>query len=658
MNSFTKYPHLFSPLKIGKLEIKNRIEIPPMGINLGRADGYLTPEFFLWVTRLAKSGAGIVTVSDAGIDFGLSGGNVAGPRVDSEDKVPGLSRLADQIHRYNAAASIELTHYGVVANPALVRPLGSMLMSSSDIVWDIGGVPTLVAKEMTHEQIRDVIAGYCSAARLCKQAGFDMVMIHGAHGQLPAQFLSPHFNRRTDEYGGNAENRMRFPLELLAALREAVGPDFPIEYRISGDEIDDDAMHLEDTLTFLDRAQEYIDLVHFSVGIDPGSPVHGRRFMSNYLEPHNVNVPFAEAAKQRLRIPVAVVGGISYHEDAESMIAEGKTDIAVMGRATICDPDGHWKAELGLEEDIRPCMRCCNCGRVSRAMGMKTVLCAMNPTAGRELQYMEIGPAPVKKKVMIVGGGPAGMQAAITASQRGHDVTLYEKGSQLGGMLLTATALPFKEDMRRSVNWLIRQTEKCGAKLVFNTEADEALVRREAPDVLILAVGARPYLASFPGSGAAKAVWAGDIDAGRAAAGEKVAVIGTGLTGLECAVRLAEEGKAVTVIGRRPVDSWCPDSGSGILYSLLVRLEEHGATLLPGCRVKSIGENGVVVENENGEQTVEADTVALATGMRPCADITEKLSGIVRFTRIIGDGRHPGTIMSAIHEGFQAAADI
>lgn len=407
MNPFASYPHLFSPIKIGPLTVKNRIEIPPMGINLGRSDGYVTAEIYLWVKRLARSGAGIVTVSDAGIDFNLSGGNIAGPRLDSEDKIPGLSRLTDEIHRYGAVASIELTHYGVVANPALVRPLGSMLFSSSDIVWENDGHPAQVAKEMSHEEIRQVIAKYCSAAKLCKEAGFDMIMIHGAHGQLPAQFLSPAFNRRTDEYGGSPEKRMRFPLELLAALREALGPNFPIEYRISGDEVAENGMRLGDTLAFLERAQEYIDLVHFSVGIDPKD--HGTRFMPSYLEPHNVNISFAEAAKERLYIPVAVVGGISYHEDGEKLIAAGKTDLVAMGRASICDPDGHWKAELGLEDEIRPCMRCGNCGRVSRQMGMKTVLCSLNPTAGRELEYMELSPALHKKKVMIVGGGPAGM---------------------------------------------------------------------------------------------------------------------------------------------------------------------------------------------------------------------------------------------------------
>lgn len=552
MNKFTNYPHLFSPLKIGKLTVKNRIEIPPMGINLGRSDGYVTAEYYLWVKRLAKSGAGIVTVSDAGIDFALSGGNVAGPRLDSEDKIPGLSRLVDEIHRYHAAASIELTHYGVVANPALVRPLGATLMSSSDITWNVNGVPTIVAKEMTREQIREVIDHYCKAAALVKAAGFDMLMIHGAHGQLPAQFLSPYFNQRTDEYGGTPEKRMRFPLELLKAVRETVGPDFPIEYRISGDEVDEKGMRIEDTLRFLEVAQEYLDLVHFSVGIDPSN--HGRRFNPSYLEPHNVNCSFAEEAKKQLKIPIAVVGGISYHEDGERMIAEGKTDVIVMGRATICDPDGHKKAELGLEEDIRPCMRCGNCGRVSRAMGMKTVLCALNPTAGRELEYMEVCPAPSKKKVMIVGGGPAGMQAAISACQRGHEVTLYEKNGQLGGMLLTAMALPFKQDMRRSVAWLIRKTEKSGAKILLNCEVTPETVQRENPDALIIAVGATPFTPKIPGVEQPQVVWAGDIDTGRSKAGQNVVVIGAGLTGLECAIGLANEGKKVTVVDQNPLE--------------------------------------------------------------------------------------------------------
>ena len=656
MNTFTKFPHLFSPLKVGKLTIKNRIEIPPMGINLGRSDGFVTVEYYLWVKRLAKSGAGLVTVSDAGIDFELSGGAIAGPRLDSEDKIPGLSRLVDEIHRYDAAASIELTHYGVVANPCLVRPLGSMLMSASDVVWQVDGKPTLVAKEMTREQIRTVIDHYCAAAKLCQAAGFDMIMIHGAHGQLPAQFLSPHFNHRTDEYGGSAENRMRFPLELLAAVRAAVGPDFPIEYRISGDEVEPDAMRLEDTLAFLDKAQEYIDLVHFSVGIDPSQ--HGRRFSPSYLEPHNVNISFAAAAKQRLHIPVAVVGGISYHEQCERMIADGRTDMVVMGRATICDPLGHRKAELGLENEIRPCMRCGNCGRVSRAMGMKTVLCALNPTAGRELEYMEVRPAARCKKVLIVGGGPAGMQTAMTAAERGHDVTLCEQSDHLGGMLITASALPFKEDMRRSLAWMIRMTERSGAKIRLSTAVDRALIEAERPDALILAVGAEPFVPPIPGAELPHVVWAGDLDTGKARAGERVVVIGAGLTGLECAINLADEGRQVTVVDQLPLERWCADAGSNVLPSIMYRLEQHGVTLIPQASVSCITDHAVCITVDGEPRQLEADTVAMAAGMRAKTSIVEELSDLVRYTWIVGDCKKAGNIMNAVHGGFQAAVDV
>lgn len=656
MNHFTNYPHLFSPIKVGKLTIKNRIEIPPMGVNLGRSDGFVTAEYYLWVKRLAKSGAGLVTVSDAGIDFELSGGAIAGPRLDSEDKLPGLSRLADEIHRYNATASIELTHYGVVAHPDLVRPLGSMMISSSDVVWNIDGTPTQVAREMTKAEIKEVIEHYCKAAMLCKTAGFDMVMIHGAHGQLPAQFLSPFFNHRTDEYGGSAENRMRFPLELLAALRKTLGPDFAIEYRISGDEVDEQGMRIEDTVAFLERAQEYIDLVHISAGIDPSN--HERRFNPSYMEPHNVNAECAALAKKRLHIPVAVVGGISYHEDAERMIADGMTDMVSIGRATICDPEGHKKAELGLEEEIRPCLRCGHCGRASRAMGTKTTLCAVNPTACRELQYMNILPAPVKKRIMIVGGGPAGMQAAITACQRGHEVELYEASDRLGGRLHTASALSFKADMRRYVAWVIKQTEKCGAVIHPNTKVDAALIREKAPDVVVLAVGAEPFVPGIPGSKLPHVVLAGDVDTGKAEVKGDVVVVGAGLTGLESAVEVAANGHKVTVVDMIPAAHWYDNVTSNISGSLKYRVDVNHVDTVGNAKVVEITENAVTVEVDGVKQVIPAETVIMATGMRPNETALDELEAVVRYTSRVGDCNKVSNLMDAIHSGFQAVVDL
>ena len=522
MSSFNKYPHVFSPIKIGNMEVKNRIQFSPMVSSLSTPTGGVSPELLGYIKYQAQSGVGVITIGSTPIDH-INGVDFFGALdVTSDDNMTDLRRISEVVHRYGAKVSCELVHAGRSA-PKQFRP-NSPAIAPSAIPVENG--PTDI-REMDEKDMETIRNEYCDVAERLMKSGFDMVMVHAAHGNLLAQFMSPKYNQRTDEYGGSFENRVRWPISVLKAMCERVGRGLCIDMRISGDELVPGGMGIEETKAFIRLAQEYIDTVHVSQGLIV-EPKYMPYTMPAFYLPHCHNVKWSEQVKAdpEIHIPVTVVGSITTIAEAEEIIASGKADMVAMARQLMCDNKLLYNAYHGMEEKTRPCLRCHECAPAD----IVHLRCATNPRLGRESEIPEELPyAKHKKRVVVVGGGVAGCMAAKTLVERGHDVTLIEKGDKLGGRLHEISCLSFKFDMRRHLQWLMSSTMECGAKIMLNTEATPEIIMGLKPDVVFVATGAERLSLPIPGIDRENVHHVLDVDTGRAAVGERVVVCGGGL---------------------------------------------------------------------------------------------------------------------------------
>jgi len=657
-----KYQNVFSPFKFGNVEVKNRIEVSPAIPCLATPDGFVTRELIEYYKSLARGGAGIVTIGDTAIDFEYAKDHEHELNLGDDRIIGGLSALVEAIHRYGSKASIELNHGGRFVEPRLIggkNPIApSPLPSETAKMWAEmhGRKLDYKEEEMTQEQIDIVIDHYAEACHRCMLAGMEMVMIHGAHGHMLGQFTSPYTNKRTDHYGGSLRNRARFAMEVLDAVREKVGDKLAIEYRISADELVPEGMHEEETIEFARMIQDKIDLLHVSVGLLPNPITIPRMIQPTYF-PHGLNVPYAERFKKALRVPIVAVGSIDM-EMADKIIAEGKCDIVAMVRPIIADTEYVNKYRHGETDEIRPCVRCNCCTHL--VAQFYPIRCAVNPTIGREVEYPYIRIADKKKKVLIVGGGPAGMETALVASSRGHQVTLYERDAQLGGMLTLAAAHPFKADMKKYLDWLIKKTRKTpGIEIKLSTEATADVIKAKKPDVIILAIGADPIIPDIPGVKKSNVVWVGDVARGKAIAGETAVVVGAGLTGCEAALHLAQQGKKITVIdmlGQMEIASDAPFLNK---LGLMGLLHKHGVEFKMEVKLEEITEGGVMVMDKQGKRfEIPADSVVLSLGFKPRTAAVKALQELAPDVYVIGDCAQPSNLKHAIHDAFNVAVEI
>jgi 2,4-dienoyl-CoA reductase-like NADH-dependent reductase (Old Yellow Enzyme family)/thioredoxin reductase len=647
------FQHVLSPFKFGNVEVKNRIEFGPASHMLASHDGYVTREMVAYYQNIARGGAGIITIGESPIDLGYAQAHQFQLNLGDDKIINGLSVLAEAVHRYGAKISIEVAHSGrfTLNSRETIGP--------SPIPTDLEetqakrqGRPRFRVIEMNQEMIDAVINGFADAVYRCMRAGFEMVMIHGGHGHLISQFVSPYSNKRVDRYGGSLENRAKFAIEVLTAIRKKVGNKLALEYRISANELVAGGMKEEDTIEFVKMIENKIDLLHVSAGVLSDNWTLPHMIQPTYL-PHEYNVHRAEKLKKALNIPITTVGSISNMEAADRIIAEGKADIVAMVRAILADPEIVNKALHG-RTDARPCLRCFNCNKLTR--NFYPIRCSVNPVIGREINYADIRPAKEKKKVVIIGGGPAGMQAALTASSRGHKVILYEKTDRLGGNLILAGALEIKADMKRYTEWLVHQTEKAsGVTINLNTEATARKVASEKADVVIVAVGADPVTADFPGATKTNVFWVGDVNIGNAKVGENVVVIGGGFTGSETALQLAKDGKKVTVIDMLDLMTLQADWPRG----LAEQLDEYGVRFLTEMKIEEIADKGIIaIDNKWKRATIAADTVILSLGFKPRTTTVNQFKNLAADVYIIGDCQKARTVKEAVHDGFNVAVEI
>jgi thioredoxin reductase len=488
-------------------------------------------------------------------------------------------------------------------------------------------------------------------------------MIHGGHGNLISQFASLLYNKRTDEYGGSLKNRARFATEVLDRVRKLCGEAFVIEYRISADEIHPDGMHFDETLRFIELIQDKIDILHVSAGLH-GEFEYMRNWWQNYLMDRMYNVHYAADIKKAFpNLLVCTVGSIMNIRQADEIIAKGRADFAAMCRPLLADPEMPRKFALGREEDHRPCLRCQYCGH--RLMIPAVINCAVNPFLGNETEFPEarVPKAAVKKRAAVVGGGPAGIQALLTLCERGHDVTLYEMSDRLGGNVVFGSALPFKQDVKDYLDYLICQANKARARILLNTEATKEILDAENYDAVIIAVGSKPLIPLLPGLDKPHVHWAPQADSGKADIGSQNVIVGAGAVGIESAIGLKKMGKDVTVVEMAPdMSNLSISAGGAAAMEMNALIKDLDIPVHLNSRLEKVTDNTVVCRNTITSEQFElpADTVLLALGMAPRREVAESLRRSAPETEvfIVGDASEVGTIATAVMSAFRAAAYI
>ena len=644
------FPHLCSPITIGRVTFRNRMFSAPMGGTDITNDGCIGPKSTAFYELRGKGGAGAVTVSECMVHPETDGSHAYHLDTSILNSLAAATYTADAIHRHGAVPSLELSHSGMYAGTYMTDKSKQHNMHQwgpSDTVRP-DGVPV---KALTTDMLSDIVASYGRVAGLAKRAGFGMIMIHGGHGWLLNQFLSPYFNKRTDEYGGSLENRCRLAIEVLKSVREAVGPGFPIEFRMSGSELFEGGYDLAEGVRIAQMIEPYVDIIHVSAG------TYQRGFGDTHpsmFKEHGCNVYLAAEIKKHVSVPVATLGGLNDPQQMEEIIASGKADIVYMARALLADPFLPRKIMENRENEIVHCLRCFTC-MAERAV-TATRRCTVNPLIGREIEGNEVSPAPVSKRVLVAGGGPGGLYAAYTAARRGHQVILCEKEAQLGGILKSEQAIPFKQEMYQLSQTYALFARNSGVEIRTSTEVTPEYVEKENPDALIIAVGSEPLVPPIKGLDGDNVVIVNDYYLEKEKVTDQVVVLGGGLAGCECAIHLGMEGKHVHLVEMR--QELAPDANIRHRPLLLKEVDKY-VTVHTGCKGLAVTDEGVLCETDTGEEIlIPGTSVICALGQHSRTSLVNSLRDSAPYIAVIGDASKVSTITNAVYEGYHAALDI
>ena len=644
-NSVNALTKLFQPGNIGTMQLGNRIIMAPMGTLFANEDGSVSERLCRYYEERAKGGVALIIVEVTAV----ARGGKAHPRelgIYEDEFIPGLRRVVEAVHRYGVSIAIQLHHTG---RQTTVEAAGGQPVAPSAIPCPLLKV---MPRELTAEEIERLVEAYAEGANRAKEAGFDAVEIHGAHGYLICQFLSAYSNKRTDEYGGDLEGRMRFALDIVTRAKERVGADFPMLFRLSAQEYVPNGLTLDETRIVAQRLQDAgIDCLDVSAGnyeaghmtIQPGWLARG------------CLVSLAEEIKGVVSIPVSVAGRISDPVLANTIIERGKADFVSLGRPLLADPELPNKAREGKLEDIRMCTACCHC--VDTVIGnAQPLTCAVNAAVGKE----EATPLPAlkPKRVLVVGGGPGGMEAARVAALRGHAVTLYEKERTLGGQLPMAAIPPGKEELATTSRFLSLQLSKLGVEVRTGQKATVESIAEMKPDAVVVATGSLTLLPDIDGASLPHVAMARDVITNRKVVGQKVVVVGGGRVGCETAQLLASWGKEVTLVRMTGQGRLAGDMGIVTRRQFLARLRQSPVAIEAHSAVERITREGVIIKKDGQSIMVEANSVVLSPAPSPDTELAEQLEGVVPELHIIGDSVSPRGFADAIHEGFRVACEL
>jgi NAD(H)-dependent 7beta-hydroxy-3-oxo-delta4-cholenoic acid oxidoreductase len=646
---------LFTPINIGRLRIKNRIAMAPMTTNWAPQDGMVTQKMIDYWEARARGGVGLIIFEVVTVDKSFPYMiNTVG--LWDDEHVASFRKLAEAVHAYGAKIAPQISHPGPESFSWLkgIQPVGP-----SPAICKTHGQ---VCRELALEEIEPIIDQYGETARRAREAKCDAVEVHAAHNyMLAGSFLSPLRNKRTDAYGGTIEGRLRFLIEVIRRIKAKAGNDFPVIVRLSGDEHVPGSRSLRDSLYIAPRLVEAgVDAFHVSGGVVSDLfwwvlPCLGT--------PPALNVPAAAAIKKVVNIPIMVVGRINDPLLAEDILRKNEADIIVMGRALLADPELPNKAAQGRFEDIAPCTSCGQ-GCLRAQLTWEPMTCVINPTVGREREML-ITPAAKPKRVLVVGGGPGGLEAARVAALRGHKVTLCEKETKLGGQLNLAVIPPTKQELSKWIIYLSTQVKKVGVEVRLSTEVTTEFVENMKPDVAIIATGGEPLIPSIPGVDKPKVMPGTSVLKGKVAIPKgKVLIIGGGMVGCELADTLANPGYDQSA-GQLEVTilEMLPDIGLDIIPQtrmlLLPRLKEKGVKVITSAVVKEILDDGAIFVKDGKEEIIRGmDYILLACGTKSVDPLSEKIKDKVPEVYVIGDAKKPRKALEAIAEGAEVARKI